>query len=138
MINEIQTVITQLSTFPDRPNYKSAREYAASVAVWLRENKALSIALATLVPELNEIIVQLNSTTVHIEEMEDNVKNIRQIVAQSLENIRVEEQKVLNAISLLPPGTINDVVVSASSTYSSIEIERIKNRTKLAHLMAYN
>ena len=80
MINTLQTTITALSTFPDRPNYTSARAYATAVATWLRENKELSIALTTLIPELNTVIQQINSTTQNIEDIETNIEEIADVV----------------------------------------------------------
>ncbi|WP_320034790.1 hypothetical protein [Halarcobacter sp.] len=69
MINQIQTVITALSTFPDRPNYESARKYSKAVAIWLKENKELSEKLAIFIPELNNAIEQINKNTSSINEI---------------------------------------------------------------------
>jgi len=61
LITQLTTVVKALTTFPDRPNYTTAREYATAVATWLKENKELSETLALLIPELNTVIEQINN-----------------------------------------------------------------------------
>lgn len=149
MINTLQTTITALSSFPDRPNYTSGKAYGKAVATWLRENKELSIALATLIPELNTIIQQINSTTQNIEDIEINIediakavhslkeealafKNLAQKYANANEDIEVEDGeysakhwalKAYSAVANLPIGTLIDTLIALDKTWSSTKIK---------------
>jgi hypothetical protein len=151
MIDNIQTTITALSTFPDRPNYKSARAYATAVATWLRENKELSLKLAALIPELNTIIQQINSATQNIEDIETNIeeiadvvlglrnealgfKNLAQKYANEDEDVEVENGdfsakhwalKAYTAVATLPIGTLIDTLIQTATTWSSAKIKSL-------------
>lgn len=107
MINNIETTIAALSTFPDRPGYASARAYATAVATWLRENKELSEALATLIPELNVVIEQFNTTTVEINEIEENVQNIKDTALSEVGQLKTDTQNIKEENQGIYEGTVS-------------------------------
>ena len=61
-IDNINQNITPLTTFPDRTNYVSSSAYAAAVATWLSEEGVFSGELGDLVPKLETMIDQINTT----------------------------------------------------------------------------
>ncbi|MDC7249266.1 MAG: hypothetical protein PQJ49_05035 [Sphaerochaetaceae bacterium] len=107
MINQIQTVITVLSTFPDRPNYTSARAYATAVAIWLKENKELSQQLSTLVPELNNAIKQINKNTSSINEISLILNGLANYKGEWVATDENENPKVYNQADSVTHNGVN-------------------------------
>ena len=61
MIDNLNQTITNLNTFPDRPNYTTSNAYAQAVADWLSEEGIFSGEIGNLVPKLEAMINQINT-----------------------------------------------------------------------------
>lgn len=118
MINEINQLITALTTFPQRSSYTSSDAYAQSVENWLNELKTLSNELSVLVPELQGFTTELNLA---IAQIEDD----KTAISEDMIDINDAVNTLQGVVATLPDGTINDNITTSTDTWSSSKLSKL-------------
>ena len=152
MIANINQNITALTTFPNRTTYSSSSAYAASVVAWLIQEGIFSGQIQDLVPKLETMINEINTSAEAIAASELIVVGVSNYQGDWIagtysksQSISIGDNKYISKIdnNTDEPPSSNWLLIKGSysktETYNQAEVDALlaNNETSYATIVKY-